>query len=301
MWVTVIILSAIFLGIYDVFKKSSLRGNVVLLVMLISSATSLSIFIPLIALSHFQPELVQDTMFFIPFSGGKTQALIFLKSVLVLASWIFSFYAMKHLPISIVSPIRSSAPMWTLLGAVLILHEALNEYQWFGILLIIACLLAYSIIGRKEGIRFTHNMWILFIFMGTILGSISSLFDKYLIATLQISRMEIQAWFSVYQFLLMIPCVMLIWFPHRKSGDKFQWRWTIPMIGIFLVFADFFYYYAVSMPGALIAVISAIRRSNVLISFLAGALIFKEKNIAVKGLALVGVLIGVYVLYLGRA
>lgn len=300
MWVTVIIFSAIFLGFYDVFKKASLRGNVVMLVMLISSATSLCILLPFILISHFQPELLQDSMFFIPFSGGKTQLLIFLKSILVLASWIFSFYAMKYLPISIVSPIRSSAPLWTVIGAVFVFNESLNGNQWIGTVLIIACLFAYSVIGKKEGIRFTHNIWILFIFVGTILGSISSLYDKYLIDILKISRMEIQAWFSVYQFLLMIPCVMLIWFPHRKTSDKFQWRWTIPMIGIFLVFADFFYYYALSIPGALIAVISPIRRSNVIISFLGGALIFKEKNIAVKGIALIGVIIGVYILYLGR-
>ncbi len=300
MWVTVIIFSAIFLGIYDVFKKSSLRGNVVMLVMLLSSATSLSILLPFILISHFQPELLQDTLFFVPFSGGKTQLLIFLKSILVLASWIFSFYAMKYLPISIVSPIRSSAPLWTVIGAVFVFNESLNGNQWIGTVLIIACLFAYSVIGKKEGIRFTHNIWIIFIFVGTILGSISSLYDKYLIDILKISRMEIQAWFSVYQFLLMIPCVMFIWFPHRKTSDKFQWRWTIPMIGIFLVFADFFYYYALSIPGALIAVISPIRRSNVLISFLGGALIFKEKNIAVKGIALIGVIIGVYILYLGR-
>lgn len=271
-----------------------------MLVMLLSSATSLSILLPFILISHFQPELLQDTLFFVPFSGGKTQLLIFLKSILVLASWIFSFYAMKYLPISIVSPIRSSAPLWTVIGAVFVFNESLNGNQWIGTVLIIACLFAYSVIGKKEGIRFTHNIWILFIFVGTILGSISSLFDKYLIDTLKISRMEIQAWFSVYQFLLMIPCVMFIWFPHRKTSDKFQWRWTIPMIGIFLVFADFFYYYALSIPGALIAVISPIRRSNVLISFLGGALIFKEKNIAVKGIALIGVIIGVYILYLGR-
>src|SRR5574344_1701592 len=124
MWVTVIIFSAIFLGFYDVFKKASLRGNVVMLVMLISSATSLCILLPFILISHFQPELLQDSMFFIPFSGGKTQWLIFLKSILVLASWIFSFYAMKYLPISIVSPIRSSAPLWTVIGAVFVFNES---------------------------------------------------------------------------------------------------------------------------------------------------------------------------------
>lgn len=300
MWIPIIICSALFLGIYDIFKKLSLKGNAVLPVMFISSATSLCIFLPLILISFFSPNSLQDSLFFIPFSGGKTQFLIFIKSCIVLASWIFSFFAMKYLPISIVGPIRSSSPMWTLLGAVLILNESLTINQWIGIILIIVSIYLYSFIGKKEGINFAHNIWILFIFLGTILGSISTLFDKFLIAQCKIPKMEVQAWFSVYQFILMIPCVLILWYPKRNTGDQFQWRWTIPLIGIFLVFADFFYFYALSIPGALIAVISAIRRSNVIISFLAGALIFKEKNIRKKGIALIGVLIGIYILYITK-
>lgn len=300
MWIPIIICSAIFLGIYDIFKKMSVKGNVVLLVMLISSATSLCFFIPLIAISLLSPETLQDSIFFVPFSGVQTQFLIFVKSIIVLSSWIFSFFAMKYLPISIVAPIRSSAPMWTLIGAVFLLHENLNAYQWTGILLIIISLYLYSFLGRKEGIHFSHNKWIYFIFIGTILGSVSALFDKYLIVQYGIPKMEIQAWFSVYQFLLMIPTVMLLWYPNRDKGDKFQWRWSIPLVGVFLVFADFFYYYALSIPGALIAVISAIRRSNVILSFLAGAFIFKEQNILKKGIVLIGVLAGIYILYIGK-
>ncbi len=299
MWIPLVICSAIFLGVYDIFKKMSVKENVVVLVLLISSATSLLIFLPLIGISLFSPETLQNSMFFVPFTNWHNQFLIFIKSIIVLSSWIFSFYAMKHLPISIVGPIRSSAPMWTLIGAVLILHETLNVYQWTGILLIIISLFLYSILGKKEGIHFTHNIWILFIFLGTIIGSISALFDKYLIAQCGIPKMEVQAYFSVYQFLLMIPIVMILWYPKRKE-KIFVWRWTIPLIGIFLVIADFFYYYAISIPGALIAVISAIRRSNVLISFLAGAYIFKEKNILKKGLVLIGVLMGIYILYVGK-
>lgn len=300
MWIPIVICSALFLGIYDIFKKVSVKENAVLVVMLLSSATSLLIFIPLICVSFFAPEFLQDSIFYVPFSGGKTQLYIFVKSIIVLSSWVFSFFAMKYLPISIVAPIRSSAPMWTLIGAVLILQESLNVYQWIGILLIVISLYLYSFLGRKEGINFSHNIWIYFIFIGTILGSISALFDKYLIAQLGIAKMEVQAWFSVYQFLLMVPTTMLLWFPNRKKTDPFQWRWSIPLIGLFLVIADFFYYYALSIPGALIAVISAIRRSNVIISFLAGAFIFKEKNIVRKGFVLIGVLVGIYILYLGK-
>ncbi len=299
MWIPLVICSAIFLGIYDIFKKLSVKENVVVLVLLFSSATSLVMFLPLIGISIFSPETLYDSLFYIPFTNWHDQFLIFLKSIIVLSSWIFSFYAMKYLPISIVGPIRSSAPMWTLLGAVFVLHESLNAYQWTGILLIIISLFLYSILGKKEGINFTHNIWILFIFLGTILGCVSALFDKYLIAQCGIPKMEVQAYFSVYQFLLMIPVVLILWYPKRHE-KTFEWRWTIPLIGVFLVFADFFYFYAISIPGALIAVISAIRRSNVLISFAAGAFLFKEKNILKKGIVLIGVLAGIFILYAGK-
>ena len=297
MWVLLVIFSALFLGVYDVFKKISVKDNVVVLVLLFSSATSLLIFLPLIFISLFAPELLEQSLFFIPFTNWHDQFLIFIKSIIVLSSWICSFYAMKYLPISIVGPIRSSSPMWTLFGAVLLLHESLSATQWCGITIIIVSLLLYSMLGRKEGIRFSHNIWIYLIFLGTILGSISALFDKYLIAQCGIPKMEVQAYFSVYQFLLMILITLLVWYPKRTE-KIFEWRWTIPFIGIFLVCADFFYFYAISIPGALIAVISAIRRSNVLISFLAGALIFKEKNIMKKGIVLIGVLVGIGILYM---
>ncbi|MBR5434866.1 MAG: EamA family transporter [Bacteroidales bacterium] len=297
MWVVLVIISALFLGVYDIFKKISVKENVVVLVLLFSSATSLLLFIPLIVISLVAPEVLADSLFFIPFTNWHDQFLIFIKSIIVLSSWICSFYAMKYLPISIVGPIRSSSPMWTLFGAVLLLHESLTATQWCGILLIIVSLLLYSLLGRKEGIRFSHNVWIYLIFLGTILGSVSALFDKYLIAQCGIPKMEVQAYFSVYQFLLMIPVCLFVWYPKRNE-KVFEWRWTIPFIGIFLVCADFFYFYALSIPGALIAVISAIRRSNVLVSFCAGAFLFKEQNILKKGIVLIGVLVGIGILYL---
>ncbi len=300
MWVVIVIFSAIFLGVYDVFKKLSLTHNAVLPVMLVSSTTSLLFFIPGIVLSAFYPHTVEGTIFYVPFSGAHTQWLIFIKSCIVQASWVFSFFALKHLPISIVSPIRSTGPMWTLVGAIFILGETLTPLQWTGVLLIVACLYAYSLAGKKEGIVFKSNIWVLFIFTGTALGSLSALYDKYLLATLGINKMEVQAWFSVYQCMLMIPTVLLLWFPYRHKFDAFQWRWTIPLIGVFLVLADFFYFYALSLPGALVSVISLIRRSGVIISFLSGVVIFKEQNLRIKGFILAGVLVGVYVLYLAR-
>lgn len=297
MWLILIIFSAISLGIYDVFKKLSLSGNAVLPVMLVSSATSLMLFLPLLIISNVTPQILDKSIFLVPSVGGKALLLIGIKTIIVQASWIFSFFALKHLPISIVSPIRSTGPMWTLFGAIVILGERLTLTQWIGVAIIIICLYAYSLAGKKEGIHFKNNIWVLFIFIGTMLGSLSALYDKYLIATCDIDKMAIQAWFSVFQFTLMIPTVLLFWYPKRLQTDAFQWRWTIPCIGIFLVLADFFYFFSLSQDGALISIVSIIRRSGVIISFISGAIIFKEQNLQVKGFILTGVLVGVFVLW----
>lgn len=297
MWILLVLFSAFFLGIYDVFKKLSLSHNSVLPVMVVSSATSLLLFSPLFAISKFAPDFLQNSPLYIPTIKPYEHIHIFIKSIIVQTSWIFSFYALKHLPISIVSPIRASGPMWTLVGSIIFLHELLKPLQWIGIILILFCLFTYNLIGKKEGIHFHKNIWVVFIFIGTMLGSLSSIYDKYIISELHINPMAVQAWFCVYQFMLMIITVLLLWYPTRHETDKFQWRWTIPLIGVFLVLADFFYFFAISKPGALISVISIIRRSGVIISFLSGVIIFKEENLKRKGFILFGILIGAFILW----
>jgi len=163
--------------------------------------------------------------------------------------------------------------------------------------LIFCCLFAYSRVGKREEIRFARNKWVFFIFAATIFAAISALYDKYLLNTLGIHRMEVQAWFSVYQFILILMLTCVFYLPIRKHKYPFQWQWTIPLIGICLLFADFFYFYALSLPQALIAIISPVRRSAVIVSFVAGAVIFKEKNIARKAVILLGILCGIALLY----
>ena len=128
-------------------------------------------------------------------------------------------------------------------------------------------------------------------------GSVSGLYDKFLIRNFD--RMAVQAWSSIYQVGLLLPVILFLWYPKRKENTKFEWRWSIPMIGLFLVIADFLYFYAISFDGSLISVISALRRSGVIISFTLGGILFHEKNIRQKGWLLVGILAGVMILLFG--
>ncbi len=297
MWALFAVASAVFLGTYDVFKKLSLNNNAVLPVLFLSTLTSAAIFLPFILISYISPDLLNDGIFFIPPATITQHGYFFLKAVIVTSSWIFAFFAIKHLPLTIVSPIRATGPIWILFGAIVIFSEHLSIIQWIGIAVTLIFFYFFSFAGKSEGIHFATNKWILFLIAGTLLGSVSGLYDKFLIHNFD--RMAVQAWSSIYQVGLLLPVILFLWFPKRMENTLFQWRWSIPMIGLFLVIADFLYFYAISMDGSLISVISALRRSGVIISFALGGILFQEKNIRQKGWLLIGILTGVLILLFG--
>ena len=297
MWLLFAFLSALLLGFYDAFKKQSLRGNAVLPVLFLNTIFSSLVFVPFILISVAAPTLLQGSIFFVPQAPWQAHALILLKSFIVLSSWILGYFGMKHLPLTIVGPINATRPVMVLVGAMLIFGERLNLYQWIGVILAVASFFMLSRSGKKEGIDFKHNRWILFIVLAAVMGAVSGLYDKYLMG--QLPPMLVQAWYNVYQVLIMGPIILLLWMPKRKQSTPFQWRWTIVMISLFLSAADFVYFYALSLPESMVSVVSMVRRGSVVVSFLFGAWIFREKNLKSKAIDLILVLIGMFFLYLG--
>ena len=152
--------------------------------------------------------------------------------------------------------------------------------------------------GKKEGISFVHNRWIWFIVLATITGSMSGLYDKYLMSN-GFDRMTVQVWYTYYQMVIMFFILLFLWYPHRKKTTPFRWRNSIFLISLFLVVADFVYFYALSFPDSMISIVSMARRSGVVVSFVFGVFFFREKNIKDKDIDLILVLIGMYFLYLG--
>jgi len=296
MWILLGITSAFLLGIYDVVKKVSLNNNAVLPVLFLSCLSGALVFLPFFLISSLDPSF-HDAMFFVPHVDMTTHFLIFLKSLLVITSWIFAYYSFKHLPVTIATPIRTSAPVWTLIGALLIFGEKLSLLQWIGVIICIIFYYLFSLAGKKEGISFSENKWVLFITIATILGSLSSLYDKYLISNF--NRMAVQTYFSFYMVLIMIPVLLVFWYPSRSKHDSFKWRFTIPLIGIILSVADFLYFYSLSYPESLISILSTLRRSSVIVSFLIGAAIFHENNLKMKFIILLGVLAGIIIIITG--
>jgi len=297
MWILFAFLSAALLGVYDVFKKISLDKNAVIPVLFLNVLFCCIIFLPLLIISFVAPDWIANTIFDMPPISGKQHALLILKAAIVLSSWISAYFALKHLPITIASPIKATQPILTLVGALLIFGERLNLYQWLGVLIAIISFILLSQSSKKEGIRFTHNKWVLLILISIIMGTVSGLYDKYIMT--QIDRMNVQVWYNYYQLVMMGIILLAFWFPKRKKTTPFHWNNAIPMIALFLVVADFFYYFALSDNAAMISIVSLVRRSSVAVSFSIGALYFKERNLKAKAIDLVLVLIGMLFIFMG--
>jgi len=297
MWILLGIVSLISLGIYDILKKLALDKNAVLPVLFFATLSSAILFLPSLLLSQFNSQFDQYEHFYIPPQGIRFHVLIVIKTVIVITSWILSFMALKNLPITIVSPIRSTGPIWTLIGAIIIYGESLSALQWLGMVIALLFFYLFSLAGNKEGISFRTNKWIWFIFAATLIGTLSTLYDKFLIE--HYNRIAVQAYFSFYQVPIMLLVLAAFWFPKRKKLTPLKWHYAIPFIGIVLVLGDFAYFYALTFDDSMISILSLLRRSSVIISFGVGAFIFKETNKKYKGLVLLGIIAGIYLIILG--
>ncbi|MBQ4819309.1 EamA family transporter [Aquimarina sp. MMG016] len=296
MWMYLGLLAALFLGLHNLCKKHAVQGNEVFPVLLGTISSGFLLLLPLFIGSIYFPEYTTELGFHITNISWKTHGFIFIKSMIMTTSWVLAYQALKHLPITIVTPIRSAGPFFTFIGAILIYQERPNFLQWIGFFLIIFSVVLYSKIGKKEGIYFKRNKWIFAIIGATFLGASSGLYDKFLIQNLVLNPQTLQFWFCWYTILILLGILSITWFPNTEKRKKFTWRWTILAVGILLQTADYFYFKALQDPDALIMLLSAIKRSQILIAVVVGGLIFKEKNKRKKLIPLFGIMVGVFLI-----
>jgi transporter family protein len=296
MWLAFALVSALFLGLYDVAKKQSLKENAVIPVLWFNTLFCSLLMLPFTLLSA-TTGLLDGSIFYVPTAGWELHRLLMLKAFIVLGSWIFGYFGMKHLPITLFGPINATRPIIVLLGGLLLFGERLNLYQWIGVIIAVISFYMLSVSGKKEGISFSHNKWVFCVIMATFLGAVSALFDKYLLG--RFNNMFVQAWSNFYQLALMTVILFTLWWPTRKHTTPFQWKWPIIFIAVFLTLADYAYFVSLASSASMVSIVSMIRRSSVIVSFLCGALLFHEKNLKSKVIDLLLVLLGLFFLLIG--
>ena len=285
MWTTWILTSAVFLALYDVAKKASVKGNAVLPVLLVSSACGLAAYLAGLAASGHMAETVLATT-------PRAVVLAGVKTLIVSTSWVLTYCALRTLPITIATPIRASAPAVVLLVAVFLYGERPSPCQGVGMALVFAGYWAFSWAGRHEGIDFLRNKAVWCAVGGMCFSAASSLWDKYIFQLQGIPVEQMQFWFqiglvAVYAMLFAANGVA------RIDRTPFAWRWSIPAVGVLLAFADWLYFHGLAIPGVPISVGSLMRRFSVVITFLLGAKFFHETNLRRKGLALAAIVVGI--------
>lgn len=293
-WIWAGVASAIILGLYDLLKKHAVTGNAVLPVLFWGQIAAAAVWLPLIAISRLGPETLPSFLQVAPLTLIDHLRLL-AKSVLVGTSWVFAYFALKNLPVSLVAPIRATSPVWTLFGAILLYGERPSAGQWLGIIVTIMGFLLLSLAGKHEGVRFHRDQWVLCVIAATLLGAASSLYDKYLLNSLGYDAATVQAWFSVYLVIYFTPLAYGWWRSWWPRGI-FRWRWSIPVIGWALLAADFLYFRALEDPEAMISVLACVRRGSAVVSFAGGLLLFRELNGWRKLPALLSILMGVILL-----
>jgi drug/metabolite transporter (DMT)-like permease len=310
-WAALSLTSAFFLGFYDICQKHALRNNPVLPVLFVSTGTAATVWSGLLLLQAVAPGALPAALH-VPSLGLREHAQLFLKSAIVAASWMCTYLAVKHLPISLAAPIRATSPLWTLGAAIVLLGERPSILQMLGILTTLLSFFGLSLVGRLEGVHFHRNRWVGFMILGTLFGAASGLYDKLLLGKLQLTPATVQAWFSIYLLALFAPLAFFSSRARRRrrerdsadsAGDvdagRFHFRFSIPLLALCLLIADFAYFYALRDPQGLISLVASMRRGATLIAFAAGVLIFKEANGAKKLPAVLGIVLGIALTLLG--
>ena len=261
-WVLLAFVSSLCLGFYDISKKIALRDNSVVDVLTASIVISSAILAFPLLLSRLAPETAADSFYYVPQLDLRGHLLTIVKSGIVLSSWICAYLALKHLPISVVSPWQATRPMWTLIGALLIFGERLNGWQWVGVTLAIGSIFAFSI-GQHRRNKLSKNKqdkrYYIALALAILIGAASGLYDKYMMRHI-------------------VPIVL---------------------ISVFLVISDNVYMLALQDPDSMIAVVSTIRRGGTVIGFAYGLIFLKEPDPWKKLLAMCGILAGLVCLAIG--
>ena len=291
-WVALGLFAGLVLGTYDFLTKLALCEKSVLDVVVLSSALGAFLWLTfLLAPATAAPALQPWGLYPAPL-GWREQALVLPKSLMMVATWVLSYYAVKALPLSISAGVRASGPLWTAAGAIVLLGEQLTWWQWLGLAVSMLSYCLFSRIGSREGIRFHRDGWVLCMLAATLLSSANALYDKHILAGLRLDLAAVQAWSALQRGVIALALLPWVWRSVSLRG-LFTRHWAVPAIALAYLAAEYLYLAAVQTEGAMISVIAVLRRSNLVMVFALGALFLRERFIAQKSLAIAGVLAGI--------
>jgi bacterial/archaeal transporter family protein len=270
MWVECGAVSGMMLGVTDTLTKIETQKANPLSVLFTSSLFGSVFIVAAITLSTLVKGAPISELF-------ATQAFLIAvpkNGLMVISLWLM-YKSLSHIPLSYAGAIRASGPIWTLVGAYLLVGETLSINEAAGLILSIGVYILYAQTGRKEGILNISMSPLIAMLVATIMSSLGTAYDRYIASTGAASLDAIQVVSAIERVAFV--GLLLIGLRQRPSFS----RGSI-LLGILWASAEYIYFAAYSMEEAKATILALLRRLSLLTGLIGGVLIFKEKHLSRK-------------------
>lgn len=232
-----------------------------------------------------------------------TIAYSFMVLVALIASvaFLYTAKAIRHMPVSVSSPLFALGPILTAIVAFLFLRETLTAVNTMGLFFVVV---GVYLLEHSAGVSVLNNFRVMFrqryfhyILVALVLYAVSSTIDRYVLNTL---RLDVLAYLSIVQVLIAIFFTLMVWYFHDlhdiSKGLKELW---LPLLLIACLTVGYRYSqsFALTLAEGKVALVTSIKRSSTLLTTLGGSF-FHEKHLLRNFFAALVIVAGVVMVIL---
>ena len=295
LWIWLTLLYGVIKGTREIIKKKSMEKNTILEVLFVYTLLSFLMVTPGVTKAG---GVDAPTMFWIA-----------VKSFVIFVAWIFSFKAIKKMPISLYGLLDLSRVIFSTLMGVIFLREAMSFWQTVGLVFVCAGLLLYRYqtggkclfrkkngsdeLLTKEPAEKVGFKIVCFALLSCLLNGVSGTMDKVLM--LKVSSTQLQFWYMLFLVLFYLVYIVVTKTKIRlRSALKNYWIWILSLI---FVIGDKALFIANQSADSKVTIMTLLKQAGCIVTILAGKFIFKEKNIGYKlfcaGVIITGIILSV--------
>ncbi|MCR4586305.1 MAG: DMT family transporter [Lachnospiraceae bacterium] len=216
--------------------------------------------------------------------------LIALKSFVIFVAWICGFKALKSIPLGIYGILDVSRMLFATLLGVIIIGERPGAFQIAGNAIVALGLFMLGL-QKKDGGGEAKPHYIVLAFISAFLNAVSGTMDKIL--TKDVTSSQLQFWYML--FLLIFYGLYILLGRTKMDFKKTVKNYWIWILSLMFILADRALFMANAIPDSKVTVMTVIKQSSVIVTVIAGRLVFKEKGLAYKLLCAAVVLAGIVV------
>ena len=282
LWIPLVLLYGLLKGGREIAKKKAMEKNTVMEVLFVYTLMSFVFVLP----QAGQAGGMEPRFF----------ALIALKSFVMFLAWIFGFYSLKKMPVSLYGVLSLSRVLFATFSGVIFLHETLAGNQIAGLVIVCAGLLLLRVNPKKKETPATlpqapeaeqdapnqpvpapepvKPIFIILAFASCILNAVSGFMDKILMR--DVTSSQLQFWYMLFLIIYYGIYVLIKRIKISPGVFKNGWVWAL---AIMFVIGDKALFIANGMPQSRITIMTLIKQSACLVTIIGGKIFFKEDRI----------------------